>query len=148
MFAQWCLYESIQGIGFQWKERNLSDYLHFCSEDEHISYGFGSACGWVNYILTFNHLCLSSAVIGVPVIWFDWQELSTLQCEVCILVFSLTDRRSFHRIAQLRLLLRESLPHTPIILVGNKSDLVRSREISTEGRPVFNLLYVLELQIP
>lgn len=72
-------------------------------------------------------------------IWFDWQELSTLQCEVCILVFSLTDRRSFHRIAQLRLLLRETLPHTPIILVGNKSDLVRSREISTEGRPVFNL---------
>ncbi len=70
---------------------------------------------------------------------FDWQELSVLQCEVCILVFSVTDRHSFHRTAQLRLLLRETLPHTPIILVGNKSDLVRSREISTEGRPVFNL---------
>ncbi|TSO57294.1 Capping protein, Arp2/3 and myosin-I linker protein 3 [Bagarius yarrelli] len=33
---------------------------------------------------------------------------------------------------QLRLLLRESHPNNPIILVGNKSDLVRSREISTE----------------
>lgn len=61
------------------------------------------------------------------------QDLSTLQCDVCILVFSVTDRRSFHRTAQLRLLLRESQPHTPIILVGNKSDLVRSREISNEG---------------
>lgn len=62
------------------------------------------------------------------------QELSALQCDVCILVFSVTDRRSFHRTAQLRLLLRESQPQTPIILVGNKSDLVRSREISSEGR--------------
>lgn len=61
------------------------------------------------------------------------QDLSTLQCDVCVLVFSVTDRRSFHRTAQLRLLLRESQPHTPIILVGNKSDLVRSREISSEG---------------
>lgn len=60
------------------------------------------------------------------------QDLSTLQCDVCILVFSVTDRRSFHRTAQLRLLLRESQPQTPIILVGNKSDLVRSREISSE----------------
>uniref|UniRef100_A0A3Q3E7I3 RAS (RAD and GEM)-like GTP binding 2 n=1 Tax=Labrus bergylta TaxID=56723 RepID=A0A3Q3E7I3_9LABR len=60
------------------------------------------------------------------------QDLSTLQCDVCILVFSVTDRRSFHRTAQLRLLLREAQPQTPIILVGNKSDLVRSREISAE----------------
>ncbi|XP_030630502.1 GTP-binding protein REM 2 [Chanos chanos] len=66
-------------------------------------------------------------------VYDNWkQDLSTLQCEVCILVFSLTDRRSFHRVAQLRLLLRESQPDVPIILVGNKSDLVRSREISTE----------------
>ncbi|XP_065123459.1 GTP-binding protein REM 2 [Paramisgurnus dabryanus] len=66
-------------------------------------------------------------------VYDNWkQDLSTLQCEVCILVFSLTDRRTFHRIAQLRLLLRETLPHTPIILVGNKSDLVRSREITVE----------------
>ncbi|XP_063317547.1 GTP-binding protein REM 2 isoform X2 [Pelmatolapia mariae] len=67
------------------------------------------------------------------IIFDNWkQDLSTLQCDVCILVFSVTDRRSFHRTAQLRLLLRESQPQTPIILVGNKSDLVRSREISSE----------------
>lgn len=61
------------------------------------------------------------------------QDLSSLQCDVCVLVFSVTDRRSFHRTAQLRLLLREAQPQTPIILAGNKSDLVRSREISSEG---------------
>ena len=62
------------------------------------------------------------------------QDLSALQCEVCVLVFSVTDRRSFHRTAQLRLLLRETQPQTPIILVGNKSDLVRTREVTSEGK--------------
>lgn len=67
------------------------------------------------------------------IIFDNWkQDLTSLQCDVCILVFSVTDRRSFHRTAQLRLLLRESHPQTPIILVGNKSDLVRSREIGTD----------------
>ncbi|KAA0718805.1 GTP-binding protein REM 2 [Triplophysa tibetana] len=82
--------------------------------------------------------------------WMPRTDLSTLQCEVCILVFSLTDRRTFHRIAQLRLLLRETLPHTPLILVGNKSDLVRSREISIEeahsSAMMFGCLY-LELSV-
>lgn len=81
------------------------------------------------------------------IIFDNWKsDLSTLQCDVCILVFSVTDRRSFHRTAQLRLLLRESQPHTPIILVGNKSDLVRSREISSEeaqsSANMFDSLYM------
>ncbi|XP_034412012.1 GTP-binding protein REM 2 [Cyclopterus lumpus] len=81
------------------------------------------------------------------IIFDNWkQDFSTLQSDVCILVFSVTDRRSFHRIAQLRLLLRESQPHTPIILVGNKSDLVRSREISSEeaqsSSQMFDCLYL------
>ncbi|XP_040026965.1 GTP-binding protein REM 2 isoform X2 [Gasterosteus aculeatus] len=76
------------------------------------------------------------------IIFDNWkQELSTLQCDVCILVFSVTDRRSFHRTAQLRLLLRESQPHTPIILVGNKSDLVRSREISSEEAQSSSMMF-------
>ncbi|GAA6106291.1 GTP-binding protein REM 2 [Tachysurus ichikawai] len=84
-------------------------------------------------------------------VYDNWkQELSLLQCEVCILVFSLTDRRSFHRVSQLRLLLRESQPNTPVILVGNKSDLVRSREISTEEAHshamMFDCMY-LELSV-
>ncbi|KAJ8397439.1 hypothetical protein AAFF_G00437150 [Aldrovandia affinis] len=67
------------------------------------------------------------------IIYDNWrQDLSALRCEVCVLVFSVTDRRSFHRTAQLRLLLRDTQPQTPIILVGNKSDLVRTREVSAE----------------
>ncbi|XP_057696664.1 GTP-binding protein REM 2-like isoform X2 [Corythoichthys intestinalis] len=66
-------------------------------------------------------------------IYDNWRhDLSALCCEVCVLVFSVTDRRSFHRTAQLRLLLRETQPQTPIILVGNKSDLVRSREVTSQ----------------
>lgn len=64
------------------------------------------------------------------------KDLSALQSEVCVLVFSVTDRRSFHRTAQLRLLLRETQPQTPIILVGNKSDLVRTREVTSQGETV------------
>ncbi|KAJ7986467.1 hypothetical protein DPEC_G00340190 [Dallia pectoralis] len=80
-------------------------------------------------------------------IYDNWrQDLSALQCEVCVLVFSVTDRRSFHRTAQLRLLLRETQPQTPIILVGNKSDLVRSREVSAQeaftSASLFDCLYV------
>ncbi|XP_072294525.1 GTP-binding protein REM 2-like [Eucyclogobius newberryi] len=81
------------------------------------------------------------------VIYDNWrQDLSMLQCEVSVLVFSVTDRRSFHRTAQLRLLLRETQPQTSIILVGNKSDLVRSREVSAQeamsSAALFNCLYL------
>ncbi|XP_047231646.1 GTP-binding protein REM 2-like [Girardinichthys multiradiatus] len=81
------------------------------------------------------------------IIYDNWrQDLSALQCEVCVLVFSVTDRRSFHRTAQLRLLLRETQPQTPIILVGNKSDLVRSREVTAQeamsSAALYNCLYL------
>nr|XP_057929260.1 GTP-binding protein REM 2-like [Doryrhamphus excisus]XP_057929261.1 GTP-binding protein REM 2-like [Doryrhamphus excisus]XP_057929262.1 GTP-binding protein REM 2-like [Doryrhamphus excisus] len=81
------------------------------------------------------------------IIYDSWRhDLSALQCEVCVLVFSVTDRRSFHRTAQLRLLLRETQPQTPIILVGNKSDLVRSREVTSQeamsSATLFNCLYL------
>ncbi|KAM9386378.1 GTP-binding protein REM 2-like [Pholidichthys leucotaenia] len=81
------------------------------------------------------------------IIYDNWrQDLSALQCEVCVLVFSVTDRRSFHRTAQLRLLLRETQPQTPIILVGNKSDLVRTREVNVQeamsSAALFNCLYL------
>lgn len=76
-----------------------------------------------------------NASSSVPVLVI--KDLSALQCEVCVLVFSVTDRRSFHRTAQLRLLLRETQPQTPIILVGNKSDLVRTREVTSQGETIF-----------
>ncbi|KAL0985357.1 hypothetical protein UPYG_G00155890 [Umbra pygmaea] len=54
-----------------------------------------------------------------------------------LLVYSITDRSSFLRASELRISLRRHRPaqHTPIILVGNKCDLVRRREVSvSEGR--------------
>uniref|UniRef100_A0A674DJH6 GTP-binding protein n=1 Tax=Salmo trutta TaxID=8032 RepID=A0A674DJH6_SALTR len=54
-----------------------------------------------------------------------------------LLVYSITDRSSFLQASELRISLRQRRPahHTPIILVGNKCDLVRRREVSvTEGR--------------
>lgn len=54
-----------------------------------------------------------------------------------LLLYSITDRASFLRASELRITLRRYRPaeQTPIILVGNKCDLVRRREISSnEGR--------------
>ncbi|XP_063054231.1 GTP-binding protein GEM [Engraulis encrasicolus] len=48
-----------------------------------------------------------------------------------LLVYSITDRGSFDRAAELRIQILQNADHanTPIILVGNKCDLVRCREI-------------------
>ncbi|KAM8870726.1 GTP-binding protein GEM [Spinachia spinachia] len=54
-----------------------------------------------------------------------------------LLLYSVTDRASFLRASELRITLRRFRPaqHTPIILVGNKCDLARRREVSVnEGR--------------
>jgi len=52
-----------------------------------------------------------------------------------LLLYSVTDRASFLRASELRITLRRVSPtqHTPIILVGNKCDLVRRREVSLSG---------------
>ncbi|KAG2462161.1 REM2 protein, partial [Polypterus senegalus] len=63
----------------------------------------------------------------------DWKkDLSLLTFDICLLIFSLTDRQSFHYAVELRLRVREAHPQCPIIIVGNKSDLVRSREVTYE----------------
>ncbi|XP_055990409.1 GTP-binding protein REM 2 isoform X1 [Sorex fumeus] len=51
-----------------------------------------------------------------------------------LIVFSVTDRRSFSKVPETLLKLRAGRPHhdLPVIIVGNKSDLVRSREVSVE----------------
>ncbi|XP_068118851.1 GTP-binding protein REM 1 [Hyperolius riggenbachi] len=51
-----------------------------------------------------------------------------------ILVYSVTDRSSFESASELRIQLRRTRQYEniPIILVGNKTDLVRSREVSVE----------------
>ncbi|XP_069567396.1 GTP-binding protein REM 1 isoform X1 [Brachyistius frenatus] len=51
-----------------------------------------------------------------------------------VIVYSVTDRASFDFAAELRITLRRTrqAENLPIILVGNKSDLVRSREVAVE----------------
>ncbi|KAM7005331.1 GTP-binding protein REM 1 isoform 1-T1 [Tautogolabrus adspersus] len=51
-----------------------------------------------------------------------------------VIVYSVTDRTSFDSAAELRITLRRArqAENLPIILVGNKSDLVRSREVAIE----------------
>lgn len=68
----------------------------------------------------------------------EWaQGHCLLTGDAYLLVYSITDRASFLRASELRISLRRQRPahHTPIILVGNKCDLVRCREVSVnEGR--------------
>ncbi|KAJ3593521.1 hypothetical protein NHX12_005855 [Muraenolepis orangiensis] len=51
-----------------------------------------------------------------------------------IIVYSVTDRSSFEKASELRIQLRRARQSEdiPIILVGNKSDLVRSREVAKD----------------
>ncbi|XP_054473257.1 GTP-binding protein REM 1 isoform X1 [Anoplopoma fimbria] len=51
-----------------------------------------------------------------------------------VIVYSVTDRASFDAASELRITLRRTrqAENLPIILVGNKSDLVRSREVAVE----------------
>ncbi|XP_057702639.1 GTP-binding protein REM 1-like isoform X2 [Corythoichthys intestinalis] len=51
-----------------------------------------------------------------------------------VIVYAVSDRRSFDTAAELRVTLRRrrQADDVPIILVGNKSDLVRSREVAIE----------------
>ncbi|XP_054637148.1 GTP-binding protein GEM [Dunckerocampus dactyliophorus] len=68
----------------------------------------------------------------------EWAQECYMQSgDAFLLLYSITDRASFLRASELRVALRRLRPaqHTPIILVGNKCDLVRRREVSTnEGR--------------
>ncbi|XP_024865195.1 GTP-binding protein REM 1 isoform X2 [Kryptolebias marmoratus] len=53
-----------------------------------------------------------------------------------VIVYSVTDRSSFDSAAELRITLRRTrqTENLPIILVGNKSDLVRAREVAVEAQ--------------
>ncbi|XP_045901379.1 GTP-binding protein GEM [Micropterus dolomieu] len=68
----------------------------------------------------------------------EWAQERYMQTgDAYLLLYSVTDRASFLRASELRITLRRFRPaqHTPIILVGNKCDLVRRREVSvSEGR--------------
>ncbi|XP_075684119.1 GTP-binding protein GEM [Rhinoderma darwinii] len=68
----------------------------------------------------------------------NWIQDHCMQVgDAYLIVYSITDRASFEKASELRIQLRRArqTEDIPIILVGNKSDLVRCREVSiSEGR--------------
>ncbi|XP_019406077.1 PREDICTED: GTP-binding protein GEM [Crocodylus porosus] len=68
----------------------------------------------------------------------EWIQDHCMQVgDAYLIVYSITDRASFEKASELRIQLRTArqTEDIPIILVGNKSDLVRCREVSVaEGR--------------
>ncbi|XP_037668277.1 GTP-binding protein REM 1 isoform X1 [Choloepus didactylus] len=65
------------------------------------------------------------------------QELCMQVGSAYVIVYSIADRGSFESASELRIQLRRThqADHVPIILVGNKADLARCREVSVEGEP-------------
>lgn len=65
-------------------------------------------------------------------------EARLLRDSAYVIVYSVSDRCSFDAAAELCIALRRRRPadDVPIILVGNKSDLVRSREVALQGEPL------------
>lgn len=64
-----------------------------------------------------------------------WSQESCLQVgSAYVIVYSIADRGSFESASELRIQLRRThqANHVPIILVGNKADLARCREVSVE----------------
>ncbi|CAM4516719.1 unnamed protein product [Caretta caretta] len=68
----------------------------------------------------------------------EWIQDHCMQVgDAYLIVYSITDQASFEKASELRIQLRRArqTEDIPIILVGNKSDLVRCREVSvSEGR--------------
>ncbi|XP_023076377.1 GTP-binding protein REM 1 [Piliocolobus tephrosceles] len=65
----------------------------------------------------------------------NWSQESCLQGgSAYVIVYSIADRGSFESASELRIQLRRThqADHVPIILVGNKADLARCREVSVE----------------
>ncbi|ODM93002.1 GTP-binding protein REM 2 [Orchesella cincta] len=63
-------------------------------------------------------------------------SLATYEPHACVVVYSVTDRRSFEFASEiLRYLWQEGTTHErSVILVGNKCDLARARVISSQGQ--------------
>lgn len=89
-------------------------------------------------IHTILYILLLTVCVCVSVFQTDseWAQECYMQTgDAYLLLYSITDRASFLRASELRITLRRFRPaqHTPIILVGNKCDLVRRREVSVSG---------------
>lgn len=64
----------------------------------------------------------------------DTWDSHKLDYSAYVIVYSVTDRSSFDSASELRITVRQAQPHrtVPVIIVGNKTDLVRSREVQPQ----------------
>lgn len=79
-----------------------------------------------------NHECICFCLQSQD----NWMYDHCMQVgDAYLIVYSITDRASFEKASELRIQLRRArqTEDIPIILVGNKSDLVRCREVSISG---------------
>lgn len=79
-------------------------------------------------------------MLAVSILYYqseeEWIQDHCMQVgDAYLIVYSITDRASFEKASELRIQLRRArqTEDIPIILVGNKSDLVRCREVSVSG---------------
>lgn len=111
---------------------------------------------WDLYIIHEMFLCLHwfiSIISNNSIVMLNSVSVSFLkdnsqwlkeQCmrmgDAYIIVYSVTDKSSFEKASELRIQLRRARQseNIPIILVGNKSDLVRSREVSVDGKSMWS----------
>ena len=70
-----------------------------------------------------------------PIVSFPMQDLHSIpQSDAFVVVFSIDDRATFERCTDLLYELRKTdLWEGPVILVANKIDLVRTRDVSPDG---------------
>ena len=68
--------------------------------------------------------------------WQDERETESGNLDAHVIVYNVVDRSSFERAIDILFELKqaEATRNRAIILVGNKSDLVRARIVSTEGK--------------
>ena len=110
---------------------------------EQVSYILFMQCllhwNWLMDIAIWNQPCLRLNSVSASFLKDNSQWLKD-QCmrmgDAYIIVYSVTDKASFEKASELRIQLRRARQseNIPIILVGNKSDLVRSREVSVDGK--------------
>lgn len=84
--------------------------------------------------INFMLRCISVSFLKDNSQWL--KEQCMRMGDAYIIVYSVTDKSSFEKASELRIQLRRARQseNIPIILVGNKSDLVRSREVSVDGK--------------
>ncbi|GBM66851.1 hypothetical protein AVEN_128524-1 [Araneus ventricosus] len=95
-------------------------------------------CGlWIQVIdptfsKSFQHFCCKNGIL----LDICFSSEDQLEADAYVVVYTITDRSSFEKAVDILFKLRERgcTMNKAVILVGNKSDLVRSRAITADGK--------------